>query len=84
MPKKTKTTRVYSKYDKSSIGKHRRAMQNAARRMVNADRANRGLAKLPTHMHVDHKVALANGGGCGMKNLQVLTATQNMKKGTNL
>lgn len=78
---KPKVKRVYSDYDKRTV--HVRCMQNKARRMVNNERKKQGLPKLRTTQHVDHKVPISRGGTNSLRNLQVLTAKQNMTKGAS-
>ena len=75
-----KTKRVYTDYDKRTV--HVRCQQNQARRIVNEARKKRGLPKLTSNQHVDHKVPISKGGSNKLSNLQVLSAKQNMHKGS--
>lgn len=77
MPSKPK--HVYNAYDKRTSW--RRNLQNKARRLVNNARKERGLPPLKPTQHVDHKKPLSKGGKNSHRNLQVLSAKQNMKKG---
>lgn len=76
---KVKVKHVYNDYDRRTS--EVRNKQNKARRMINNLRKEKGLAPLTSNQHVDHKKPLSKGGTNSVRNLQVLSALKNMKKG---
>jgi len=67
----------YKKFHSSRKAKKHRAMRNTARRrMVKA-----GLVKKGDGKHVDHIKPLSKGGTNGRKNLRVVSAKTNLRKG---
>ena len=70
--------REYKKFHSSTKAKKQRAMRNTARRRM--ERA--GLVKKGDGKHVDHIRPLSKGGTNGRKNLRVVSAKTNLKKGS--
>lgn len=69
--------REYKKFHSSTKAKKHRAMRNTARRrMIAAGKAKKG-----DGTHVDHIKPLSKGGTNGKKNLRVVKAKTNLKKG---
>ena len=65
-------------YQASKTQKKNRAKRNSARAsMIRQGRVRRGDGK-----HVDHKTPLKKGGSNSRRNLQVLTAKRNLRKGS--
>lgn len=67
----------YKKYHASKKAKTQRAMRNTARRRM----AKAGLVKKGDGKHVDHIKPLSKGGTNGRKNLRVVSAKTNLRKG---
>ncbi len=67
----------YKKYHSSKKAKKQRAMRNTARRRM----AKAGLVKKGDGKHVDHIKPLSKGGTNGRKNLRVVKAKTNLRKG---
>ena len=67
----------YKKYHSSKEAKTQRAMRNTARRRM----AKAGLVKKGDGKHVDHIKPLSKGGTNGRKNLRVVKAKTNLRKG---
>jgi 5-methylcytosine-specific restriction endonuclease McrA len=75
--KKKNYKEIYKKYHADPIDKKRRAMRNTARRRM----AKAGLVKKGDGKHVDHIKPLSKGGTNGRKNLRVVSARTNLRKG---
>lgn len=67
----------YKKYHSSKKAKTQRAMRNTARRRM----TKAGLVKKGDGNHVDHIKPLSKGGTNGRKNLRVVKAKTNLRKG---
>lgn len=67
----------YKKYHSSKKAKSQRAMRNTARRRM----MKAGLVKKGDGKHVDHIKPLSKGGTNGKKNLRVVKAKTNLRKG---
>ena len=69
--------REYKKFHSSPKAKKHRAMRNTARRRL----MKAGLVKKGDGKHVDHIKPLSKGGTNGRKNLRVVKAKTNLRKG---
>ena len=67
----------YKKFHSSTKTKKHRAMRNTARRRL----MKAGLVRKGDGKHVDHIKPLSKGGSNGRKNLRVVKAKTNLKKG---
>ena len=81
MAKKTSTKRnykrEYKKFQSSKLSIAQRTKRNKAR----AKMAKLGLVKKGDGKHVDHIKPLSKGGSNGRKNLRVVRAKTNLRKG---
>ncbi len=69
--------KIYKRFHASPEAKKRRAMRNTARRRM----MKAGLVKKGDGKHVDHIKPLSKGGTNGRKNLRVVSARTNLRKG---
>ena len=70
--------REYKTFHSSKKAKKHRAMRNTARRrMIAAGKVKKGDGK-----HIDHIKPLSKGGTNGRKNLRVVSARTNLRKGS--
>ncbi len=69
--------REYKKYHSSPKAIKQRGMRNTARRRM----MKAGLVKKGDGKHVDHIKPLSKGGTNGRKNLRVVSARTNLRKG---
>jgi 5-methylcytosine-specific restriction endonuclease McrA len=70
--------REYDTYHGTPKQRKLRAMRNKARRLL----AKEGLVKKGDGKHVDHIKPLSKGGTNGKKNLRVVAAKTNLRKGS--
>ena len=69
--------KIYKRFHASPKAKKQRAMRNTARRRMMKE----GLVKKGDGKHVDHIKPLSKGGTNGRKNLRVVSARTNLRKG---
>jgi 5-methylcytosine-specific restriction endonuclease McrA len=75
--KKRNYKQEYKKTHSSPKAVKQRSLRNKARRKM----AKLGLVKKGDGKHVDHIKPLSRGGSNGKKNLRVISAKSNLKKG---